>query len=134
MARRSPPGVSGGALTLNSWCLVRSRAVVAPRVGDDGGVLVVGPQLGEPCGQLPPFGPAGLAGDLLWVAGWHADRRAGSALLAADAADAAIAERSGHLRASGSGMRRSRPRSAAAMCGGRPAARSAARAAAAVIQ
>src|SRR6266568_2734085 len=82
--------------------MFRSRRLLGTRFGDDGCVLVVRPELGAPGGELLPLGPAGRAGDPFGVAGGHADRRAGDALLAADPAGpgtpghAASAFRVGH--------------------------------------
>jgi hypothetical protein len=70
-----------------------------------------------------PLGAARLAGDQFGVLGGHADRGAGDALFAADPARASW---ECHGVSSNSGVRRKRLRSAAAMCGGKPTARSAA--------
>src|SRR5262249_55900904 len=67
----------------------RSRRILTPRLDDDGGVLVVRPQFGEPRGELAPLGPARSAGGALGVPGRHADRGTGGALPAAGPARAA---------------------------------------------
>src|SRR5262249_13386635 len=103
MAWCSSPRVAGRALMLNSWFLAWSRVVVAPCVGDDGGVLVVRPKLGQPGGELSPLGPAWLSGEQFRVPGGHAERRAGGVLLGADPA---LAGRGCHRSASGSRVRR----------------------------
>ncbi len=62
-----------GSQSRRSWRCLRLLLVLPPGVGDDGGVLVVGPQLRAPGGELLPLGPR-LAGDELRVMGGHADR------------------------------------------------------------